>query len=293
MSLTQVIRSSPALRSVLAVPLAVRRSWLDHVDKPARTFTERLEAMLVGEVQLKVEEFEGEFFLGPRSHLLHRLLVHGTYEPELAALFAGHIDPARDVVDVGANIGFFTTLAARKLTTGRVLAAEPTAAAHDRLLRNLAHNGVAAKAIVFHGLVAATEGELTLNVVSGREEYSSLGAIVHPSVAGEATTVETVAARPLDALVRDHGLSPALVKIDVEGAELDVLQGAEETLKNHRPVVISEFSAPLLKARGASPDAILALFDRCGYDVKDPFNPLMDPADIDFGDIIATPRPNH
>ena len=75
-------------------------------------------------MRLRVDEFEGEFLLGPKSHLLHRVLAFGAYEPELAQLFVSHIDPDRDVIDVGANVGFFTNLAARKLETGRVLAIE-------------------------------------------------------------------------------------------------------------------------------------------------------------------------
>lgn len=293
MSLTQVIRSSPTLRSVLAVPLAVRRQWIDHQDKPLRAFLDRFEETLVSEVRLRVDEFEGEFLLGPKSHLLHRVLAFGAYEPELAQLFVSHIDPDRDVIDVGANVGFFTNLAARKLETGRVLAIEPTAAAFDRLTRNIAHNGIESRAIAWRGVAAAEAGELTLNVVEGREEYSSLGAIVHPSVEGETTAIETVPAQTIDALVREHDLKPAVIKIDVEGAEMDVLRGARETLKIHRPVVISEVSAPLLRTAGASPAAIVQLFDALEYDVRDPDNSLMDPRNIEFGDIVATPRPRH
>ena len=293
MSLTQVIRSSPTLRSVLAVPLAVRRQWIDHQDKPLRAFLDRFEATLVSEVRLRVDEFDGEFLLGPKSHLLRRVLAFGAYEPELAQLFVAHIDANRDVIDVGANVGFFTNLAARKLETGRVLAIEPTAAAYDRLTRNIAHNGITERAIAWRGVAAAEEGELTLNVVEGREEYSSLGAIVHPSVEGEAVASETVPARTIDALVAEHDLKPAVIKIDVEGAEMDVLRGAQETLKTHRPVVISEVSAPLLRTAGTSTAAIVQLFDALDYDVRDPTNPLMDPTNIEFGDIVATPRPNH
>lgn len=293
MSLTQVIRSSPTLRSVLAIPLAVRRQWIGHQDKSLRAFLDRFENTLVSEVRLRVEEFDGEFLLGPKSHLLRRVLAFGAYEPELAQLFTSHIAPNRDVIDVGANVGFFTNLAARKLKTGRVLAIEPTAAAHDMLTRNIAHNGIVERVIAWRGVAAAEAGELTLNVVEGREEYSSLGGIVHPSVEGEALTSETVQAQPIDALVAEHDLRPAVIKIDVEGAELDVLLGAQETLKAHRPVVISEMSAPLLKLAGTSPAAIIQLFDDLNYEVRDPNNPNIDPGTIEFGDIVATPRMNH
>ena len=290
MTVRQILQRNPALRAALAVPLAVRRELNRQWNRPMTDFFGRFEQLVVSDVEVQVDEFDGTFAIGPKSHLLRRLLVHGRYEPELAELFAGLIQPDRDVVDVGANIGFFTVLAARRLGKGRVLAAEPTSAAHARLCRNLAANGVADKAIVFNGLVGATDSSTEIKIVAGREEYSSTGAMVHPSIKGEAVTVETLPIRPLDALVRDHGLAPALVKIDVEGAEMAVFEGAQETLKTHRPVVISEFARPLLERNGTSPEAVIALLDRCGYDVNDPFDPKLKPGDSPFGDIIATPR---
>lgn len=290
MKVRQILQRHPALRAALSVPLAVRRELYDRLNRPMTDLFTRFEHLVVSDVEIRVDEFEGEFAIGPKSHLLRRLLIHGHYEPELAKLFASLIQADRDVIDVGANIGFFTILAAKRLQGGRVLAAEPTIAAHARLLRNVAANHVADKTIVFNGLVGAEEARGEIKIVAGREEYSSTGAMNHPSIKGEAVILESIPIRPLDALVRDHALAPALLKIDVEGAEFAVLEGAQETLKTHRPVVISEFARPLIERNGASPEAILELLERCGYDVKDPFDPKLKPGDAPFGDIIATPR---
>src|SRR3546814_5725531 len=111
-----------------------------------------------------------------------------------------------------------------------------------------------------------------LNVVKGREEYSSMAGIVHPSAVGEVTESINVKTRTIDSLVAEHGLRPALLKVDVEGAEGMVFAGAERTLKEHRPVVLAEFSRPLLPKNGSSPEAIITLFERCGYGVRNPLD---------------------
>ena len=186
---------------------------------PAKAVLDRIEGLVASDVRLRVEEFDGEFILGPRSHILRRLLSEGFYEPELVQLFLSHLTPDRDVVDVGANVGFFSVLAAKRLTTGRVLAAEPTTAAFSRLSQNVTINDVETKVILYNGLVSNEASLATLDIVPGREEYSSMGGIVHPSVAGQAVQTETVQARPLDSLVAENGLRPAVIKVDVEGAE--------------------------------------------------------------------------
>src|SRR3546814_9162768 len=96
--------------------------------------------------------------MSPKSHLFRRLFINGEYEPELAKLFLKYLDPSRDVIDIGANIGFFSVLAGRRLSTGRVLSVEPTDAAFARLSRNVQLNGVSDRAILHQGLISDTHG---------------------------------------------------------------------------------------------------------------------------------------
>ncbi len=289
MSQTQQSGLSPAARTLLAAPLAVRRVWLDYVSKPSRDTMARIETLVTADLQLRVAEFEGEFVIGPRSHLLHRILLQGSYEPGLAALFRRHLQPARDVIDIGANVGFFTVLAGRHLTTGKVLAVEASAAAHARLLANIALNQVGDHAIALRCFVGDTDGSMTLNVIPGREEYSSAGTIVHDAVAADAVHTETVVAYSLSRLVADHGLRPALIKIDVEGHEGQVFAGAEQVLREHRPVVLFECVRAMLESNGSSPEAIFKLFAANNYTVKDAFDDQRRPGSDGAVDVIAIP----
>src|SRR3546814_18770116 len=81
------------------------------------------------------------------------------------------------------------------------------------------NNGVSDRVILYNGLIAQSDGMAMLNVVKGREEYSSMAGIVHPSAVGEVTESINVKTRTIDSLVAEHGLRPALLKVDVEGAE--------------------------------------------------------------------------
>lgn len=290
MAIIRSLRRSSLARKILAVPLGIRRTWINSKYESARLVLDRLEKLGSSTVQLRVESYEGEFGFGPRSALLRRILETGTYEPDLAKLFKSHVNPDRDVIDVGANVGLFTILAAKNLAGGRILAAEPTEAAFSLLTANVALNQVRRGVILYNGLVADTDGIGSLNVVTGQEEYSSMAQVIHPSAVGQPTQTKTIQTRTLDSLVTEHKLRPALIKIDVEGAEGMVFRGAEKTLRKHRPIVISEFSRPLLEKNGSSPEEILSLFERCDYHVFNPFIPSAKVGEIDFDDIIAVPR---
>jgi len=290
MGLKELVQTTPGARTVLAGPLALRRAWMRYRAEPASRIIDRLGSFVVSDVRVKVPEFEGEFYIGPKSHLLARILRNGEYEREIAHLFLSKVKPDRDVLDIGANIGFFSVLAAKHLTTGRVLAAEPTQGAVQRLRTNLEVNGVANKVIVFNGLVGDARGEHELHVVPGREEYSSIGNLVHPSVRGQAAQVETIGTLTLDDLVEMHGLKPALLKVDVEGAEAKVLAGAQKVLTEHRPIVLSELAEPLLRSSGSSPAEVVAMLERCGYDVRDASDETRSAAGLTYGEIIAVPR---
>lgn len=238
---------------------------------------------------LFVPEFDGHFALSPSSALFRRVLIDGEYEPRIVAAVRQHLDPARDFLDIGANVGFFTVLAAKLLEHGRVLAVEPSSAAGARLKKNLHLNGVHGKVILFEGLVLDHDGSQTLNIIPGREEYSSVGALVHPSVVGEAFVQETARATTLDDLVRANQLAPGLIKIDVEGAEALVFAGAINTLTTHRPVIISELSDALLSRMDSSGAQIVSCLESLDYRVIDIVNPKVRPGSRSFGDILAIP----
>jgi FkbM family methyltransferase len=168
---------------------------------------------------------------------LQRDFLFGLYDQRELALMRRYLARGGDMVDVGAHVGMYTVAAALALRgRGRVLAFEPNPEARRQLEANLALNACE-NVDVLPAAAAAEPGEALLHVPATRDpSFSSLGGgrFDESEPIGVPTTT-------VDDEVLRRGLSPAFVKIDVEGAELDVLAGAEQTLAR-RPVLLIEVS---------------------------------------------------
>lgn len=305
-------RSKLVLRTMKTTKLQLLKHWaqrysgarsqIGRIVRPfrlvdnARLRTERaifnnLASLLAEDPIILVKEFQGKFAVDPRSDLFKRLVTIGEYEPRLAGLCLEVMDPRRDVVDVGANIGFFSVLCAQRIHPGQqVLAIEPAASALRRLRRNLEVNGVVDRVIVVPGVVGCVSGKTSLNVVPGREEYSSVGPLVHPSARYAEFVQQEANSYTLDELVARHQLNPGFIKVDVEGGEGGVFQGAHETIKAFRPAVLSELSDPLLRAQGYRAQDVVDQFRTLGYKVVDPSYPELAPGTRAYGDILCLPE---
>ena len=287
--LRRLYHNNDAARSLMSWPAALRRRLIARQGAVANAIAERLSENLVGDVVLSLPAFSGTFAVSAKSDLFRRVTINGEYESDMAALVRSHIAPDRDVIDVGANVGFYSVMAAQLLDQGRVLAVEPNPEAYRRLVANLARNRLTEKVTIFHGLASDSVGQATLHHIEGMEEYSSMGQIVHASVSGKTARTTSSVAHTVDGLVAAHGLNPGFMKIDVEGADMLVLSGAIETLKRHRPVVLTELSPALLEPMGTSAAAVIAVFERLGYSVIDAENPALRPGTRAYGDILCLP----
>jgi FkbM family methyltransferase len=289
MTIRNIIKRSSALRRILAVPIALHRRAITRLEAPYSMIIKRLDETIIGDVSIFVKEFDGIFNINPRSDLFHRIIRHDHYEPKITAAFLKYVDPDRDIIDVGANIGFFTIAGAKALRAGRLLAVEPTRHAFDRLRQNVESNGVAERTILLNCLLSNETSTVILHIVPDKEEYASVGNLLHPSIVGKAHENYQVKSVRLDDLVEEHSLKPAVIKVDVEGAEGLVFSGAQRTLSEFRPVVISEISNALLNPMGFKGVEIVAEFEKIGYRVIDPVEPGERPGSKQFGDILCLP----
>jgi FkbM family methyltransferase len=82
--------------------------------------------------------------------------------------------------------------------------------------------------------------QVELNIIEGKEEYSSLGRIVFEFDENQIVTKTKIPGKTLDSLVADNNLNPGLLIVDVEGAVFKVLSGSIGVLKKYRPIIISE-----------------------------------------------------
>jgi FkbM family methyltransferase len=159
---------------------------------------------------------------------------HITWNPEEYEAFRRAVRPGWTVIDAGANVGAYSMLFA--LWAGRdgaVYAFEPDPAAYEGLCRHIALNGLKDRVHAFP--VALTDGA-DGRAALARHGFSGLSRLAPRS----ARTID-VDAVSLDDFCRSRGISPDLIKIDVEGAELAVLRGARKTigaLKPHAQVFV-------------------------------------------------------
>lgn len=183
-------------------------------------------------------------------------ILFGSFEAHPAAL--NFLPQGGTAVDVGANLGEWTVPLARKAgTTGQVLAIEPNPAIAEALNRTLVINNLT-QVSVTEAAVSDRPGsaELVLNPASSGESRLGLPAAGQRSV--------TVPVRCLDDITSEHKLNRLdLVKIDVEGHERRVLEGARATLERFHPVLIIESG----HEQGNDRDAIAAQVEAHGYDL--------------------------
>lgn len=196
---------------------------------------------------------------GSRGKILR--ILNGTYEREQTRLFEQHVRPGATVLDVGAHVGYYTLLSAVLAgPSGRVHAFEPNPKNADFLRRHVRINRLDSVRVE-QAAVSDREG-------TARFDFGTGSGTGHLADAG-ALEVRTLR---LDDYCAQHALAPAAVKIDVEGAEMSVLQGARETLARHRPVIFLSTHGPEVHR------ASLAYLRELGYHV----------APILGGDVEAT-----
>jgi FkbM family methyltransferase len=286
---------SSTIRAVAFPFLTLRRQYRRARERPRLRIYRNLCDLLADDPVIHLEEFGGDFQIDARSDLFRRCLLGGYYETRLVRLCKAHVELGRDAVDVGANVGFFTVFFAHALPEGRVLAVEPLPGPARRLRANVRRNGVAERVVIFEGAATERRTRVQLQYVEGREEYATLGTLVHPSVADagaglvDVAGIETDAAR-LDDLIAEQKLRPGIIKVDVEGAECRVLRGARDTLRTHRPVLLVEVAADLLEANGSSVAEVLDLLRGAGYRLTDAENSSVEPGRRPFGEILALPE---
>lgn len=185
------------------------------------------------------------------------------HEPELWAALVDELRESDVVVDVGANVGVHAVACARRLRDGRVYAFEPDPRNAEALRSHAKLNDVADRLDVTEAAVGAAEG--TTAFAAAGSLMSSVDNLWDAPGDHELRDVRVVT---LDAALADGA---DIVKIDVEGYEIAVLQGARELLNDarRRPrLILVELHEPLLAKLGSSPAEALDILRDAGYDVS-------------------------
>ena len=187
----------------------------------------------------------------------------GTYEAAEMAFVLGRLAPGDTFLDVGAHIGYFTLPAAQRVgASGRVIALEPSPASFELLKSNVRLNGFSCVTCL-QAAASAHDGTATLTISSQSPMWNTLRGEALADTNATSIAVDT---RSLDNIVADAGWPKiAGIKLDVEGAESEVLQGATDTLmRNPNAFVMFEISGGS-EGRIAASLKTLNWFEERGY----------------------------
>jgi FkbM family methyltransferase len=172
------------------------------------------------------------------TDMVARTMQTGSYEAPLPIILVAAVTRSQGLfLDVGANNGLYSILAAKTCPDARVIAFEPYAPARDILLANLALNGVEANIVVRDVALSDSTGNATLYVPDDSHGLLETSASLEPDFQSAVQTVTVRRAR-LDDIALDGRI--AVMKIDVEGHEAAVLRGAIRRLEEDRPIVFAE-----------------------------------------------------
>lgn len=219
-----------------------------------------------------------------QHHLMLHWLAKGSYERFTRKLFKRALEPGMRVLDIGANIGYYTLLAAKAVgSTGKVFAFEADPENARFLSHNVALNGVADTVTVIPKAAASRSG--TVRFFSNRAN-SVLSSLI---VEGEATDAVEVECTTVDAAISPHERID-VVKLDVEGGEVDALRGMSETISRmDRLILFVECCPYVLALAGGSVTELLDELERHGFRVHLIQERLKD-VTTDLSEIFAAER---
>lgn len=229
-------------------------------------------------------------FVDLSDHVIGLNIIRGTYERDEIEFVGRLLKPGDIALDVGAHMGFFTIqMAAMVGPGGRVHAFEPLDRNAALLERSICENRFEERVVFYRAAVGAKSG--SANLTFAAETLNSGGAYLMRDGTAPLTgnLVKTVKMVALDDLHLPHPVR--LIKMDVEGAEPQVIKGAERLLKQDKPVMLSELHPTQLeRASGMTPDEFLGLVRSAGYRAQDLSGASIDRAPADaIASVVLVP----
>jgi FkbM family methyltransferase len=173
-------------------------------------------------------------------------LIPEEYEPQALDALKETLGPGAVVLDVGANVGISAMMMARWCgSEGHIYAFEPSPTPKKLLAQHLQLNGLADRVTISDFALSDAEGTATFYAsgISGKAALSDVNI-------GQDSEAVKVPVTTIDAYCETNKIKPSLIKIDVEGFEFKVLNGARKTLKEARPRILVELHPMFWPALG-------------------------------------------
>ena len=209
-----------------------------------------------------VESKSGLYFVYPNSNrnrgVILDILMTGNYEPLETKLFLNNVHEGDIVLDIGANIGWYSLNVAKEKRDVRVFSFEPDVEVFQLLEKNVSYNKFNDKIKPNNLAVGEKEGILLF-------ESEELDPMSHVTNKRTKNTTE-VKCISLDYFVREEKLSYVnAIKCDIEGVEYFALKGAKETIKKFNPIILLEITESWCNRYNYKPIVIFNFMNHLGY----------------------------
>lgn len=209
----------------------------------------------------RLRRYDLLFRYNPNSYIGRYLYYRGLFEEQILRRLEAFLRAGTTFVDVGANIGLHSVVAAKLVgPTGRVVAIEPATLARQRLLENISLNGF--RNVTVHACAAgAQDGTARLySPDASNDGEATLAAVGNAS--------ESVTVRALDSLLGDVA-GDCVMKLDIEGGEVEALRGAAAFMERVRPrAIFMECIDHHLVRMGSSSATLFSALHHIGYQVE-------------------------
>ena len=183
------------------------------------------------------------------------------YEANESCLIDILSSEAKQIIDIGANIGYYTIKFAKKYPKSIIHAFEPMNTSYSFLKKNILENNVETNTYCYNVALSESCGEIDFFVPPTNGTNASI-----INVSGDINSKKVITKTlTLDHWCKDQNVIPDFIKCDVEGAELLVFKGGKETLKVNKPIIFTELLRKWSKPYGYHPNDMINYFKELGY----------------------------
>lgn len=252
------------LETILKIARRPTRAWLPYKGGTrlcgvAEALTRRYSKDVI------INDFDGDlrFSCSLSRHMGAQIFWRGSYSGEQLAVLGPLLNEKSVFFDIGANQGEFTVFAAKRCA--QVYAFEPVPENMERLQRNVQLNAFVNVVALQKGL-SDVEGSLPIfSTADGCNE----GIPTLYRTEEKSRSIGTIGLTTVDTFVKANGIARVdVLKVDVEGAELAILKGAQETIETHRPTMLLEFNADTCSAAGYTIGHLVDWLTSRGYKLQ-------------------------
>lgn len=211
-------------------------------------------------VKRVIDGYTGYFHVNSKDE--YKVAVGALFEEGLRKEINALLKPDDILFEVGAHIGTWSVFLAQVIKEGELHVFEPVPINYQKLQANISLNKLT-NVKTYPCAIGKQIGEATLSVPD--TDAPAVGSLYSQ---GDAQCEIQVPLDTIDHLAQEHGRWPTFLKIDCEGAEADVLRGAQKALANSVRAIFIEVHPNILKSQGEDPDALIDGLLKQGFTIK-------------------------